>query len=246
MEFVDLFKNYTKSIISSQILKSPYEEIYNHLFNTKNRNCENILIINQGVYIPLLNFFKTIIENDYFITYIDENELSINKLNQDLIYYKNKKEDASEVGEDNNYEYLINKSRIDTYFEIIQSNIYNFKNIRNKNLNYDLVLIHHINNYLDNNNTFFTQTLNEITHKDSTIVFFASINNEDKNSYKNKIRANLAIYSNMKIGKLYSLEELILLIPQNIYTLNHIIPYRESYYLGYGKNIIYKFILNKK
>jgi hypothetical protein len=240
MEFTDLFKNYSKSIISSQILKSPYEEIYNNIFNSEN-NYENILIINQGVYVPLYNFFDIIIKKDYHITYLDENELSINKLNQDLIYFKNRNENINNV--DN--EYLINKSRIDTYFEIIQSNIYNFKNYRNKNLKYDLILIHHINNYLDNN-LFLTQTINEISHKNSVILFFASINNEDKNSYKNKIRTNLANYTNMKIGKLYSLEELILLIPQNIYTLNNIIPYRESYYLGYGKNIIYKFILNKK
>jgi hypothetical protein len=49
----------------------------------------------------------------------------------------------------------------------------------------------------------------------------------------------------MKIGNLLSLEELILTIPQNDFKIKHILPYRESQYLGYGKNIIYKLILQK-
>ncbi len=228
MDLQNLFKNYTKSAISSQILKSPYEEIYNQIFNINN-SYETILILNQNVYIPLAHYFETIFKKEYYITYIDNNELSINQLNNEIIQFKNEE-----------------KKSLDLYIHTLLSTIYTFKNMRTKDIKYDIILIHHYNSYINKKTEFFN-VLNSIVHKNSEIILFASICDESKNiDYKNKIRNQISQYTNMDIGTLYSLEEIILSIPQKDFKIKHIIPYRESYYLGYGKNMIYKFILAKE
>lgn len=228
MNFIDLFKNYSKSVLSSQILKSPYDEIYNHIFNNHN---DTILIINQGVYIPLNLYFEKIINEEFHITYVDENELSINQLNNELLQFKNNQS--------------IRSIKIDAYIETILSNIYTLPNNRFKNIQYDLILIHHYNSYLNNINDFY-QILKSITHTKSEILFFASICNEPNHiSYKNNIRNKLSTMTNLNLGTLCSLEEVILSVPQQDFKIKHVIPYRESHYIGYGKNIIYKFILEK-
>lgn len=228
MNFIDVFKNYSKSVISSQILKSPYDEIYNHIFNMNN---DTILIINQGIYVPINEYFENIINKEYHITYVDENELSINQLNHELLKFKNNQN--------------IRNIKIDAYIETILSNIYNLKKNRLKNIQYDLILIHHYNSYLNHINDFY-EILHSITHSKSEIIFFTSVCNESNNiSYKNNIRNRISTITNMNIGTLCSLEDIILSIPQKDFKIKHIIPYRESHYIGYGKNIIYKFILEK-
>lgn len=242
MNFTDLFKNYSKSVISSQILKSPYEEIYNQIF--LNRGIENILIINQGVYVPLKPFFKTILKDEIHITYIDENELSINQLNNDLLQFKNNETISNNI--DNLGDKFKKPQNIDIYIETLLSNIYNLKNNRFKNVQYDIILIHHLNSYLSRKEDFFN-ILKMISHKETNIILFASICNESNSiNYKNKIRMQMSNITKMSLGMLYSLEDIILSIPQNDFKIKHIIPYRESHYIGYGKNIIYKFILSKE
>ncbi len=230
MNLNELFKSYTKSALSSQILKSPYEEIYNQIFN--NNLYESILILNQGVYVPLAPYFENILKKEKHITYIDNSQISINELNNELIQFKNN-----------------NKKSLDPYIETLLSNIYNLQNKRFKNIQYDLILIHHYNSYMINNTNFFNM-LKSIVHKKSEIILFASICNESNNThsitYKNNIRKQLSNITNMDLGMLCSLEEVILSIPQEDFKIKHIIPYRESFYLGYGKNIIYKFILEKE
>ncbi len=228
MNFTDLLKNYSKSVLSSQILKSPYEEIYNQIFLDNKFSYESILIINQGVYVPLKPYFEHIFKKEYHIHYIDNNELSINQLNQELALFK-----------------ANTKKSLDTYIYTSLSNIYNFKNSRSKDIQYDTILIHHYNSYIDKKSEFFN-ILKSITHHGTQIILFASICNESNNiDYKNNIRNKLSNITNMDLGMLYSLEDVILSVPQDYFKIKHIIPYRESHYIGYGKNIIYKFILEK-
>lgn len=228
MNFVDLFKNYSKSIISSQILKSPYDEIYQYIFN---QQYDTILILNQGIYVPLYPYFEKIVNQEFHITYVDENELSIQQLNNELIKFKNNQS--------------IRSVKIDAYIETLLSNIYTLSKNRFKNIQYDFILIHHYNSYLSNINHFY-QILKSITHSKSEILFFASICNEPNQTlYKNNIRNKIGTITNMNIGTLCSLEEIILSVPQEDFKIKHILPYRESHYIGYGKNMIYKFILEK-
>ncbi len=228
MNFIDLFKNYSKSVVSSQILKTPYNEIYNQIFNN---NYDTILIINQGIYVPLNPYFEKIVNQEFHITYVDENELSIHQLNNELIKFKNNQS--------------IQSVKIDAYIETLLCNIYNLSKNRFKNIQYDFILIHHYNSYLSNINNFY-QILKTITHNKSEILLFASICNEPNQIiYKNNIRNKINTITNMNIGTLCSLEEIILSVPQEIFKIKHIIPYRESHYIGYGKNMIYKIILSK-
>ncbi len=232
MNFSDLLKNYTKSVLSSQILKSPYEEIYNKIFLNNKISYETILIINQGVYVPLTPYFETILKKEYQVTYIDNNELSINQLNQELALFKNN-----------------TKKSLDIYIHTLLSNIYNIKNIRTKDIKYDTILIHHYNSYISKNIDFFN-ILKSITHSGTQIILFASICTESSNThvlnYKNNIRNQLSHITNMDLGVLCSLEDVILSVPQEDFKIKHIIPYRESHYIGYGKNIIYQFILERE
>lgn len=232
MNFSDLLKNYSKSVLSSQILKSPYEEIYNQIFLSNKFSYESILIINQGVYVPLAPYFEQIFKKEYNVNYIDNNELSINQLNQELVSFKNN-----------------HKKSLDIYVQASLSNIYNFKNIRSKDIQYDTILIHHYNSYIEKSKDFFN-VLKSITHNGTQIILFASICTESSNTqiinYKNNIRKQLSNITNMDLGILYSLEDIILSVPQEYFKIKHITPYRESHYIGYGKNIIYKFILEKE
>ena len=229
MNIEDLFKNYTQQFISSQILKSPYEEIYDQIFIHNTSLYDSTLIINQGVYIPLKKYFDTILKKEYHITYIDENQLALHQLNQEIMKFQH--ESLSTI-------------HIDVQIERFQSNLFQLKTNRFKDITYDTIIIHHYNYYLPQKETFF-QILQSITHKDSTLLLFVTVSPNENNHYKNKIRSQIASFTNMKIGSLHSLEDVILSIPQPTFKIEHIIPYRESQYLGYGKNMIYKLIIKK-
>lgn len=228
MEVTTLLKNYTKNLISSHILKSPYEEIYNTLFSENPSNYDSFLIINQGIYIPIYKYFPIIHKKEYHITYIDDNELSLHELNNDILKYKNESQES-----------------IDHQIERFHSNLFYLKNTRFKNIFYNHIIIHHYNHFLDKKDHFFT-ILDSVTQKGSQILLFASVSSDSNLNYKNNIRKYISDYTNMKIGDLLSLEELILTIPQSQFKIKRILPYRESQYLIYGKNMIYKIILQKE
>ncbi len=232
MDLSSLFQNYTQQFVSSQILKSPYEEIYDHIFTNSEKKYQNILILNQGVYIPLTKYFNPILTNEHHLTYIDENNISIHQLQNEIIKYKRVKSD-SDTSETN---------AIDTQIETIHSNPFLLQKNRFKDLKYDTILIHHYNYYMDQKVELF-KLLSSITHKGSKIILFASISTNANDILKNKIRSTIASYTSMKIGPLLSLEELLLSVPQKEFLVEHILPYRESQYIGYGKNTIYKLIL---
>lgn len=227
MDVSHLFQNYTKYFISSHILKSPYHEIYHTLFNN-NPNDTTFLIINQGIYIPFYSHFPIIHKKEYHITYVDDNELSLRELNNDILKYKNETQIS-----------------VDHQIERFQSHIFDLQKSRFKDIYYDCIIIHHYNHFLDKKDHFFN-ILKNVTKKGSEILLFASVSSDSNVQYKNNIRKHISNYTNMKIGNLLSLEELILTIPQNDFKIKHILPYRESQYLGYGKNIIYKLIIQKE
>ncbi len=228
MDIYSVLQTYSKNVISSHILKSPYNEIYSDIIEKNDMLYESILIMNQGVHIPLKSFFESIQKKEYYISYIDDNELSIQELNKEMISYRNEKHIS-----------------MDKYIETIYSNIFQLKNNRFKDINYDKIIIHHINVYQTQLKELY-DLLKDITHNGSIIIFFVTVtNDENSKSYKNKIRNSISSLTSMKLGNLFSLEEIILSIPQTNFKIQHIIPYRESLYLGYGKNNIYKFVLER-
>ncbi len=235
LSLVDALKSYGKTVVSTTILKSPYEEIYDQLFGDNEMFYENLLIVNQGVYIPFVDYFETIALKEYNVTYIDENPASIQSLNHDLARFKKQlsQKSSEEI------------KRIDTNIETFQSTFFLLKNNRFKEINYDKILIHHFNTYLDDSSLFF-QILDQVTHTLSEVILFTSISPDiSSTGFKNKIRDSIEKWTEMKLGKLTTLEEIILKIPQDKFKIKHIVPYRESIYVGYGKNVIYKFILEK-
>lgn len=92
----------------------------------------------------------------------------------------------------------------------------------------------------------FFHILNSITDSGAHITLFASISIDSSRTYKNKIRTYLSSYTQLNVGDLYSLEDILQSIPQEHFSVQHVSPYRESHYIGYGKNMIYRFTLQKK
>jgi hypothetical protein len=255
LSLVDALKNYGKTVVSTTILKSPYEEIYNKLFGENEMFYENLLIVNQGVYISLVDYFETIALKEYNVTYIDENPASIQALNHDLAKFKRAADqhrgvrsdlkhfsDRSSGYSDGNGDQI---QRIDTNIETFQSNFFFLKNNRFKNINYDKILIHHFNTYIDDSTLFFN-VLDQVTHSLSEVILFVSVSGDTASTgFKNRIRDSIEKWTEMKLGKLATLEEVILKVPQDVFKIKHIIPYRESIYVGYGKNVIYQIVLEK-
>ncbi len=240
LSLVEALKNYGKTVVSTTILKSPYEEIYDRLFGENEMFYENLLIVNQGVYISFVDYFETIALKEYNVTYIDENPASIQALNHDLARFKKQISERSSSSSGNDQ-----IQRIDTNIETFQSTFFLLKNNRFKNINYDKVLIHHFNTYLDDSTLFF-KILDQVTHSLSEVILFASVTGDiSSTGLKNRIRDSIEKWTEMKLGKLATLEEIILKVPQDTFKIKHIIPYRESIYVGYGKNVIYQIILEK-
>lgn len=238
---VEALKNYGKTVVSTTILKSPYEEIYDKLFCDNEMFYENLLIVNQGVYISFVDYFETIALKEYNVTYIDENPASIQALNHDLARFKKQISEKS-YGTDGGRDQI---QRIDTNIETFQSTFFLLKNNRFKNINYDKVLIHHFNTYLDDSSLFF-KIMDQVTHSLSEVILFVSISGDISSSgFKNRIRDSIEKWTEMKLGKLTTLEEVIMKVPQDVFKIKHIIPYRESIYVGYGKNVIYQIVLEK-
>ena len=249
LSLVDALKSYGKTVVSTTILKSPYEEIYDQLFGDNEMFYENLLIVNQGVYIPFVDYFETIALKEYNVTYIDENPASIQSLNHDLARFKKTIADKRSMGggrgggeEEGNKGSL---QRIDTNIETFQSTFFLLKNNRFKNINYDKVLIHHFNTYLEDSALFF-QILGDVTHALSEVILFVSISGDiSSTGFKNRIRNSIEKWTEMKLGKLATLEEVILKVPQDMFKIKHIVPYREAIYVGYGKNVVYKIVLER-
>lgn len=230
MNIPDLFKSYTQLFISSQILKSPYHEIYDQYFRQNTELYETFLIMNQGVYIPLCDYFDDICKKEYHITYMDENRLSIHELNREILKYKSERPASS----------------IDVLIERVQSHIFAFREARLKAMKYNRIIIHHYNYYLEDHVALF-HILDSLCMKGSTITLFATVSQqpENQNQYKNRIRSQISSYTKMNLGKIVSLETILQSIPQNHFLVKSVLPYRESYYLGYGTNMIYKLTLEK-
>ena len=247
LSLVDALKNYGKTVVSTTILKSPYQEIYDHLFDENEMFYENLLIVNQGVYISLADYFETIAIKEYHLTYIDENPISIQSLNHDLAKFKREMADQRrERGDGDDHGGKIDAlQRVDTNIETFQSTFFLLKNNRFKNINYDKILIHHFNVYLEDSTRFF-QILGEVTHALSEVILFVSISGDiSSTGFKNRIRDSIEKFTEMKLGKLTTLEEVILKVPQDSFKIKHIVPYREAIYVGYGKNVVYKIVLEK-
>ncbi len=238
MEASQLLKSVSQLFVSSHILKSPYEEVYHRLWNQNKEHAQSFLILNQGVHTPFEPYYSTILEKEYFITYVDENPLSMNAFNQELFrYIQQNKEKFS-----NNEKKI---AWIETQFEKVQTHFFDFIQRRTKKIKYDHILIHHYNYYMPQHQNFF-QIIDSITDSGAFITFFASISTDSSRAYKNKIRNYLSSYTQLHVGDLYSLEDILLSIPQTKFHIQHVSPYRESHYIGYGKNMIYRFTLQKK
>jgi hypothetical protein len=233
MEASQLLKSVSQLFVSSHILKSPYQEVYHRLWNQNKEDAHSFLILNQGVHIPFEPYYSTILEKEYFITYVDENPLSMNAFNQELFRYIQQNKEKTNI------------SLIETQFEKVQSHFFDFIHIRTKKIKYDHILIHHYNYYMPQYQKFF-QIIDSITDSGAYIILFASLSTDSSRIYKNKIRTYLSSYTQLHVGDLYSLEDILLSIPQEKFHIQNVSPYRESHYIGYGKNMIYRFTLQKK
>jgi hypothetical protein len=232
MSLPHAIQKYVTHQVCSQILQNSYQEMYEKIFLEKTEKDSAILIVNQGVYISFLPYFDSIQKRDLHVTYIDQNEDSIALLNEDIRGFCDRSAHT--------YQYL------QTLFEAIPSSIYRIQSTRLKDLFYDTIVIHHMNVYLPTIEGLM-ELLQSVTKRGATIIFYATIaQNEKSMDFKNAIRNWIAEYTNLRLGDLCTLDELLQKIPQNHFTVERVIPYRQSVYLGYGRNDIYQFTLRRK
>lgn len=191
-----------------------------------------ILILNQGVYISFSPYFNEIQSKETHITYVDQNEDSIALLNEDIRKFCDQSPHT--------YQYL------QTLFETIPSSIFRIQSTRLKDLFYETIFIHHINPYIPTMESLMT-LLHTLTKPGATIIFYATITQEERSmDYKNAIRNWIAEYTNLRLGDLCTLDGLLQKIPQEKFIVERVTPYRQSIYLGYGRNEIYQFTLRRK
>lgn len=232
MSLQNAIQKYVTQQISSQILQNSYQEMYEKIFLEKSEKEASILVVNQGVYISFLPYFDAIQRHDLHVTYIDQNEDSIALLNEDIRGFCDRSAHT--------YQYL------QTLIEAIPSSIFRIQSTRLKNVFYDTVVIHHMNTYLPMMEGLMN-LLQNITRRGATVIFYATIvQNEKSIDFKNAIRNWIAEYTNLRLGDLCTLDELLQKIPQDHFSIERVVPYRQSVYLGYGRNEIYQFTLKRK
>ena len=192
-----------------------YYNIINDVFNTIDEN-NNILLIIKNDFNLFDNFSHIIKKKNIKIDIFVENKNVFNKLIEDI-----KGEECEE--------------NINIYSEIenIKYKIYNIINIF----------------HLDSNENF-EYILSKISNfiNDYTLIYlYCSLSNE-KNTrveYKNFFRKIVNEYTNINVGNLLKLNDIINIVNNLKYNIILLKKYKKNNYLLYGDNTVYQIIMNK-
>jgi hypothetical protein len=131
---------------------------------------------------------------------------------------------------------------------------YNIKDIeKNNNLNsldienkiYNIINIFH----LESNEKFekILQDIYNIIDINTIIYIYSSLSNENENkiTYKNYFRNLINNYTELNIGTLLKLSDVIYIIENLKYNIYSVNIYKKNNYILYGNNIVYQIILKK-
>jgi hypothetical protein len=117
-----------------------------------------------------------------------------------------------------------------------------------ENINYKIYNI--INIFHLDSNENFENILNKISNliNDYTIIYlYCSLSNEKNKSigYKNYFRKLVNEYTNINVGNLLKLSDIINIINNLKYNIILLKTYKKNNYLLYGDNTVYQIIINK-
>ena len=194
------------------------------------------------------NYYFNIIDNIFInldnnsnILLIIKNEFNIFDYFQHIIKKKNINIDIIIENID-----IVNKITNDINGEECDNNIKLFSNIENIYKKYDIINIFHLDNI-----NYFNNILNKIkdlSNENTLIYIYCSLSNEkEKNiKYKNYFRKIINNYTNINIGNLLKINDIIYTIEDKKYNINSLKIYKNNNYLLYGNNNVYEIIIKKK
>ena len=194
----------------------------NYYFNILT-NVFNILEYNQNILLFIKNDFNIL---EHFGHYIKKKNIKIDIFIEDIeIFNKINNEIKDEECEDN--------IKLYTNIEDINNKIYNVINIFHLNSNENFKnILNHINNLCD---------------KNCLIYIYCSLSNEKdiKIGYKNYLRNILNQYSNINVGNILKLSDIISIIEVFSYNIISLKIYKKNNYLLYGNSVVYEIIIKK-
>lgn len=129
--------------------------------------------------------------------------------------------------------------------EECEENIHFYLNIEDIcNKKYNIIYIFHLDSYI-----FLENLLNKFFHfiNDDTFIYiyFSSSSIDNKIYYKNYFRKIINDYTNIRIGNVLKLNDVIYLINFLNYNITSLKIYKKNNYILYGNNIVYELIAKK-
>jgi hypothetical protein len=205
---------------------------------------DNNILFYEEYYINIINNIFNNIDENYNILLFIKNEFNIYNYFSHIIKKKNIKIDI--VIDNINNIFIVNKLKDDIKGEEYEENINFFLNINDIDFKiYNIIIIFQ----LDNNEKFENilnniNNINNITDNNSLIYIYNSLSNK-RIDYKNYFRNLLNEYTNINIGNVLKLNDIIFIIKNNNFDIISMKTYRKNNYLLYGDNTIYEIIIKK-
>jgi hypothetical protein len=201
----------------------------------------NNLYFFEKYYYNIINDIFNNIEDDNNILLIIKNDFNLFEHFSHIIKKKNIKIDI--LIENKN---ICNKLIEDIKGEECEENINIYSEIENINDKiYNIINIFHLDS-TENFENILSKICNLIN--DYTIIYlYCSISNEKNISigYKNYFRKLVNEYTNINIGNLLKLHDIIDIVNNLKYNIILKIIYKKNNYLLYGDNTVYQIIINK-
>ena len=193
-----------------------YYNIINNIFNILGENNNILLVIKND-----FNIF------DHFSHIIKKKNINIDILIENIDIYNKIVEDVKGEECENNIKLY------STIEDISNNKIYN------------VISIFHLDSTQN-----FENILNKVSNllnKNTLIYVYSSLSNKEyKNiSYQNYCRKIINQYTNLNIGNILKLSDIILLIDTLNYNIVSLKTYKKNNYLLYGDNTVYQIIINK-
>jgi hypothetical protein len=187
------------------------------------------------------NIFNNIEESNQNILFIIKNEFHIFDNFSHIIKKKNIQIDI--IIDNNDF---MKKLKEEIEGEECESNINIYTNIENISSKiYNIITIFHIDDIHQFKNlmNIICSYINQNTY----IYIYSSLSNETekKIEYKNYFRSLVNTYTNINIGNLLNLNDLLISIKKNKYNIVSFKVHKKNNYLFYGDNIVYETIINK-
>ena len=195
-----------------------------------------------------------LIEN-YYYDLLNNLFVKMNEDNSILLFIKNKfhiLDHFSHIIKKKNIQIDIHVDNIDIHNELMErikgeeceDNIQLYLNIEDiNNKTYNFIYIFHLDS-----NIILENILNKISNiiNNNTFIhiyFSASTSNDTKINYKNYFRKIINDYTNIRIGNVLKLNDVIFLINSLNYDITSLKIYKKNNYILYGNNNVYHLIL---